>query len=72
MSQIPNIYIIFFINLKENFEWSKIYDGKLLIMNYRDSKPSEKIAAFDIDGTIITTKSGKVDSLLYVLENSKD
>jgi len=45
---------------KETLEWWRCYDGKLLVMSSLNAKQSSKIAAFDIDGTIITTQSGKV------------
>jgi len=45
---------------KEAWDWSRCYEGKLLVMCSHKAKQSSKIAAFDIDGTIITTQSGKV------------
>ena len=36
------------------------YEGRLLTMRTEKVDDSEKIAAFDLDGTIIGTKSGKV------------
>ncbi|KAK7072515.1 hypothetical protein SK128_018821 [Halocaridina rubra] len=39
--------------------WEELYDGDLLVYN-RNMKGSSKIAGYDMDGTLITTKSGKV------------
>lgn len=41
-------------------EWRSIANDKLFIRMVYGDEGSTKIAAFDIDGTIITTKSGKV------------
>jgi hypothetical protein len=41
-------------------EWRRLYNGKLLVLNSAHVQPANRIAAFDIDGTIITTLSGKV------------
>lgn len=38
----------------------KVYNGKMISMRTMECKDQEKIAAFDLDGTIITTQSGKV------------
>ncbi|XP_067002653.2 bifunctional polynucleotide phosphatase/kinase isoform X2 [Anabrus simplex] len=41
-------------------KWESIDQGKLLIYTSTGVKGKSKIAAYDIDGTIITTKSGRV------------
>lgn len=41
-------------------EWRSVDDGKLLVGTQAELPGSDRIAAFDIDGTIITTQSGKV------------
>jgi len=46
------------IKAKESGGWKKI-DDELLVYESKDLKHSSKIASFDLDGTIITTKSGK-------------
>ena len=46
--------------IKMSPKWEEAYSGRLLIMTYGDCKPRPKIAGFDMDGTLITTKSGKV------------
>lgn len=49
-------------DLKENLEdkWEEIDNGKLLIYTTKNVMAKSKIAAYDLDGTIITTKSGRV------------
>lgn len=41
-------------------KWEDIDKGEVYIYTTKGSKSSEKIAAFDMDGTLIKTKSGKV------------
>lgn len=41
-------------------EWEEIDKGELFIFTSKGVKSSSKIAAFDMDGTLIKTKSGKV------------
>lgn len=48
------------------FKWEEAYFGKLLIMSHPDCKASDKIGGFDMDGTLITTKSGKVREFLNI------
>jgi hypothetical protein len=50
-------------------EWWRLYDGKLLVFTTAGVQPSRSIAAFDIDGTIITTQSGKVRTVFVPCEN---
>lgn len=43
-----------------NLLWRSYNDGRLLIYTAKNCNPRKKIAAYDMDGTLITTKSGKV------------
>lgn len=49
-------------NIKEamNNVWEDVDKGEVYIFTAKGVKSSEKIAAFDMDGTLIKTKSGKV------------
>lgn len=51
-----------FTNIKEamNNVWEDVDKGEVYIFTAKGVKSSEKIAAFDMDGTLIKTKSGKV------------
>lgn len=40
--------------------WESFNNGQLLVYTPSNCEPSHKIAAYDMDGTLITTKSGKV------------
>lgn len=44
----------------EDTTWERLADGQLYMMTWKGVEPREKIAAYDIDGTIIKTKSGRV------------
>lgn len=50
------------LNVKEAMDniWEEIDRGELYIFTSKGVKSSAKIAAFDMDGTLIKTKSGKV------------
>ena len=41
-------------------EWREVAGGKVLVRSETGGEGKEKIAAFDIDGTLITTMSGRV------------
>lgn len=40
--------------------WQSYNNGKLLVYTPVNCKPSEKVGAYDMDGTLIATRSGKV------------
>jgi len=43
-----------------SYKWEKLYNGLVYVMTSQGCKPSPKIAAFDMDWTLIGTKSGNV------------
>ncbi|XP_031619990.1 uncharacterized protein F21D5.5 [Contarinia nasturtii] len=43
-----------------NTSWESYNNGQLLVYTSPNCQPSEKIAAYDMDGTLIKTQSGKV------------
>ena len=42
------------------YKWEKLYNGMVYVMTCEGCKPRPKIAAFDMDWTLIGTKSGNV------------
>lgn len=44
----------------EDTTWERLADGHLYMMTWKGVLPSSKVAAYDIDGTIIKTRSGRV------------
>lgn len=45
---------------EESISWETIENGSLIICTCKNVRNSEKIAAYDLDGTLIKTKSGNV------------
>ena len=58
------IYLFFFqfrlSLIMSRFKWQKLYDGLVYVMTSEGCQASQKIAAFDLDWTLIGTKSGNV------------
>ena len=58
------IYLFFFqfrlSLIMSRFKWQKLYDGLVYVMTSEGWQASRKIAAFDLDWTLIGTKSGNV------------
>ena len=42
------------------FRWEKSSNGEVYVMTTADCAPRSKVASFDMDGTLITTASGRV------------
>ena len=51
--------------MQSKFLWESFHNDSIHVLNAGDLLPSHKIAAFDMDGTIITTKSGRVFPVDY-------
>lgn len=51
---------LFKLEPAEQTTFERLENGHLYLMTWQGVRPSEKIAAYDIDGTIIKTKSGRV------------
>ena len=51
--------------MQSKFLWESFHNDSIHVLNAGDLQPSHKIAAFDMDGTIITTKSGRVFPVDY-------
>ena len=51
--------------MKSQFRWQSFYNNLVHVLNAGDVHASTKIAAYDMDGTIITTKTGRVFPIDY-------
>ena len=51
--------------MTKQFVWQSYYNDLIHVLNAGDVQNSDKIAAYDMDGTIITTKSGRVFPIDY-------
>ena len=49
--------------MKSQFVWKSVHNDLIHVLDAGDVQSSKKIAAYDMDGTIITTKSGRVFAL---------
>ena len=46
--------------MQSKFIWQSFHNDSIHVLNAGNVQASSKIAAFDMDGTLITTKSGRV------------